>query len=130
MSRRASACFAVLPALLLGAVSGLTWAGDQFAVIRPPLRFDAANSWPVYPGAETATAKLLAGGGTGPRPLSGPVAEHAKKKRGRPSNYRGASRRRGSRQTSPFEAGTTPLLRDLPAVERDPPNTRRRPLGW
>lgn len=99
-------------------------ASDQFAVIRPQLQFDVADPWAIYP---RGTSTALLAGNRGSRWSRGPSSEARLGAKSATSSKRG----RRSRQPSPFEAtGAAPLTRDLPAAERTPPPTRRRPLGW
>lgn len=106
-------------------------AGEQFAVIRPQLQFDAADPWAYPRGLSThGNARLLAGRRSGGRRFSGETFG-GRLGSGTDAPATGANRRRGPRKPSPFEAtGATPLLRDLPPGERNPPPTRRRALGW
>ncbi|HEX7449874.1 MAG TPA: hypothetical protein VF306_20105 [Pirellulales bacterium] len=115
---------------IAGPATEVAKAGEQFAVIRPQLQFDAVDAWAVYPRGPSLNrdTRLLAGSRSRGRRFSRPPGSNPRSGDEVPAT--GNNRRRG-RKPSPFEAtGATPLLRDLPAAQRNPPPTRRRALGW
>ncbi len=106
-------------------------AGEQFAVIRPQLQFDTIDAGATYPRrSSSAHPRLLAGNrGNTRRHFGQPSGSRFWS--GNDSAATGKSRRGVRRKPSSFEGtGAAPLLRDLPAAERDPSPTRRRALGW
>ncbi|HEX5445657.1 MAG TPA: hypothetical protein VFW87_17650 [Pirellulales bacterium] len=106
-------------------------AGEQFAVIRPQLQLDTIDAWATYPRRPSGSYTRLLTGNRGNTRRHFGQPSGSRFWSGTDSSTTGKSRRGVRRKPSSFEGtGAAPLLRDLPAAERDPSPTRRRALGW